>query len=210
MIIRTAAPVQNALHLHRGGMQQYLLVCCMSILVCFIFCLLLFPCSSGNSIPEWESHIDSHGELFYVQFTSSSNLQQQQQQDANVESSRQQQVNIKKKKKSMSCGCCCRTCVPLGVINKGCVLFYFRSTEPFAETASKEWQWQRQWWSDMRKSCLFTHRDTRLVTRRRLVRLVLFHPRTPSTSVFGDVDIIGVYKIEQFPLQSALRGVCCI
>jgi hypothetical protein len=83
----------------------------------FILCLLilcLFSSCSSGSIPEWESHIDSHGELFYVQFTSSSNLQQQQkqqqqhQQDASEESSRQQQMNVKKKKKSMlwCCFCC--------------------------------------------------------------------------------------------------------
>lgn len=62
-------------------------------------CLLSLQYSS-ESVPEWESHIDSQGELFYVQF--SSNLHQPNLSDsARQPNTEERQEVLKKKKKSI-------------------------------------------------------------------------------------------------------------
>lgn len=78
-----------------------------SWLSCMLFLLhhsavCLFLCCSSESIPEWESHIDNQGELFYVEF--SSNLHPPNPTDS---AARERQPNteerqevLKKKKKS--------------------------------------------------------------------------------------------------------------
>ena len=56
---------------------------------------------SSESIPEWESHIDTQGELFYVEF--SSNLHPPSSSDGSKErqaNTEERQEVLKKKKKS--------------------------------------------------------------------------------------------------------------
>jgi hypothetical protein len=63
----------------------------------------LVPDSSSESIPEWESHIDNEGELFYVEFCSNLQVPTQTTDTASRQAnSEERQEVLKKKKKKKS------------------------------------------------------------------------------------------------------------
>lgn len=103
-----------------------------------------WQCSS-ESAPEWESHIDNQGELFYVQF--SSNLHPPSTTEVTKErqpSNEERQEVLKKKKKSKQPHFQKRLCFWLDPSEvqrfSFCVVVVIRSFEPSVETESSQRQ----------------------------------------------------------------------